>query len=80
MRPYWIKIDHPMSRGVGITANSEDDARTLFRLAWPTAYKIMSIEEIVDMRDVDQDHVAPNMGNCLRRGIWFPIGYGHITN
>jgi len=69
-----------MSRGVGITAYSEDDAKALFRLAWPTAYKILSIEPIKDMRDIDQDHVAPNMENWFRRGIWYPSGYTHFLD
>jgi len=68
-----------MSRGVGITAHSEDDAVALFRLAWPTSYKIIGIEPIEDMQTLDQDHVAPNMENWLRRGIWYPRGYAHIS-
>ena len=69
-----------MSRGVGITAHSEDDAVALFRLAWPTSYKIISIEPIEDMQALDQDHVAPNMENWLRRGLWYPRGYAHFSN
>ncbi len=80
MRPYWVTTTQPMSLGVGLTAYSEDDAQTLFRLAWPTAYEIVKIEPIADMRSIDQNHVAPNMGNFLKRGIWYPLGYAHISN
>jgi hypothetical protein len=79
MRPYWIKTDHPLSSGVGITAHSEEDAKFLFRLAWPAGRQIVEISPVRDMRDIDQNHVAPNMESWLRRGIWFPRGYSHLT-
>jgi hypothetical protein len=69
-----------MSTGVGITAASEDDAVALFRRAWPTAYQITAITIIADMREVDQGHVAPNMENWMKRGIWYPRGYQHLTS
>jgi hypothetical protein len=79
MQPYWIKIDAPRpSLGVGITAISEDDARALFRLAWPED-RIASIAPIRDMRDIEQNHVAPNMGNWFKRGIWYPMGHDQIS-
>lgn len=68
MRPYWIKTDRPMSLGVGVTARSEEDALGLFRRVWP-AERILSIQVAKDMSDIDQKHVAPNMGDWLRRGI-----------
>jgi hypothetical protein len=80
MRPYWIKTDHPMSPNVGITAYSLDDAEKLFRAAWPVPYKIVRIEVIGDMQDIDQNHVAPNMENWMKRGIWYPRGYTHLTD
>lgn len=67
-----------MSLGVGVTAWSEEDAISLFRRAWPTD-KIVGIQAINDIRDIDQGHVAPNMGDWLRRGIWFPR-YAPISN
>ena len=68
-----------MGLGVGVTAHSEVDAELLFRLAWPSAHKIVSIQVIEDMRKIDQNHVAPNMEDWLRRGIWYPRGYTHIS-
>ncbi|TPM02754.1 hypothetical protein FJ960_16385 [Mesorhizobium sp. B2-3-11] len=72
MHPYWIKISGHL--GVGVTARSEADALHLFELAFGSAQKIVSIEIIKDMNDLDQNHVLPNLGstNWLRRGIWFP--------
>jgi hypothetical protein len=69
-----------MSLGVGITAHSEDDARALFHVAWPKGHEIVEIRPIADMREIDQNHVAPNMGNWLRRGIWYPQGYADVSN
>ncbi|MGX9142654.1 hypothetical protein [Mesorhizobium sp. 128a] len=80
MHPYWITING--SLGVGVTARSEADALQLFELAFGSAEKIVSIEMIKDMNDLDQNHVLPNTGgaNFLRRGIWFPQGQEHIAN
>jgi len=85
LTPYWIKTAGPYNGkvhaiGVGITARSKDDAAALFRLAFGEAHEFLSIEPIDDMRSIDQNHVMPNMGNALRRGIWFPRGFDHISN
>lgn len=34
---------------------------------------------IDSVTSLDQQHVVPNMGNLLRRGIWFPLGHEHLT-
>jgi hypothetical protein len=78
MKPYWIKIAGKL--GVGITAYSADDAQLIFFQAFGDAREIESIEQIADMRDIEPNHVAPNMGNWFRRGVWFPIGYEQISN
>ncbi|WP_337147078.1 hypothetical protein [Mesorhizobium sp. Cs1299R1N3] len=80
MHPYWITISGHL--GVGVTARSKADALHLFELAFGSAQKIVSIEIIKDMNDLDQNHVLPNLGstNWLRRGIWFPQGQEHIAN
>ncbi len=62
-----------LNLGVGVTAYSEADARTL--VAETFDRRIVAVEVITDMRAIDQNHVAPNMGNHLERGIWFPLGY-----
>ncbi|TPL77034.1 hypothetical protein FJ941_24285 [Mesorhizobium sp. B2-3-13] len=79
MHPYWIKTSGHL--GVGVTARSEADALHLFELAFGSAQKIVSIEIIKDMNDLDH-HVLPNLGstNWLRRGIWFSQGQEHIAN
>lgn len=79
MRPYWIQSDPPFGLGVGITASSEEHARALFLAAWPAGRRIAAIRPVTDMRDIEQNHVAPNMGNWLKLGIWYPQGFEHIS-
>ena len=62
MHPYWITLSGHL--GVGITARSEADALQLFALAFGSAEKIVSIEIIKDMNDLEQNHVVPNMGGA----------------
>ena len=79
MQPYWITTDkHGL--GVGITASSDEDAIALCRAAWPDVSEIITIRAVSDMREIDQNHVAPNMGNWFKRGIWYPLGYDRISN
>ncbi len=80
LRPYWIEIDKPLVCGYGITARSEEDAEVLLRLVIPRNYAIVSIKPVKDAASLDQDHVIPNMGLMLRRGIWYPLGYQHLTD
>ena len=80
LRPYWIKTSKPLGPGYGITARSEEDAETLLHLVLPSDYSVMVIEPVKDAGSLDQKHVIPNMGNTLRRGIWYPLGFGHLTD
>ena len=80
LRLYWIKTDKPLGLGYGITARSEEDAESLLRLFMSSDCAIISIEPVKDAASLDQGHVMPNMGNMLRRGIWYPLGYQHLTD
>jgi hypothetical protein len=80
LQPYWIKLrlipePTPLNLGVGVTANSELDARSLLSESIGKDHDILEIRVIEDMAMLDQKHVAPNIGNPLLRGIWFPLGY-----
>ena len=80
MHPYWITFERTptptlFNLGVGITARSEEDARELLATTIHDAPAIVNVTIIKDMRDLDQGHVMPNMGNWFCRGIWFPKGY-----
>ncbi len=77
MERYWITFEKRdssfLNLGLGVTAYSEADAREIVRAV--SDRPIVKIEVIFDMRDIEQKHVAPNMGNHFRRGIWFPLGH-----
>ncbi|WP_162939474.1 hypothetical protein [Neorhizobium sp. NCHU2750] len=73
-------MDKPSGLGFGITAWSKEDAETLLRLVLPDDCAIISINPVKDAASLDQGHVIPNMGNMFRRGIWYPLGYQHLTN
>lgn len=75
--PYWIDcLDAP---GVGITAQSETDALTLLEKAFGGGRKPSRVSRIHDATELDQNHVVPNMGNWLKRGVWYPIGYEDVA-
>jgi hypothetical protein len=83
MRPYWVRSGSESSQaflkfGIGITARSEADALAMFATAFGSDSDIRSIEIVENIDALDQGHVVPNMGNWLRRGIWFPLGFDHI--
>ena len=73
LRRYWFQTREHL--GFGVSAFSVDDAKSLIddaarRLGWD--YEILGIVEDVDVRDLDQGHVVPNMGPPNFRGVWFP--------
>ncbi|HEY0311966.1 MAG TPA: hypothetical protein VGC56_05670 [Allosphingosinicella sp.] len=74
---YWIECtDAP---GVGITAASEADALALLEEAFGSERQPRHVAPVENATDLDEDHVLPNMGNWLKRGIWYPLGYEHLA-
>ncbi|RYE41078.1 MAG: hypothetical protein EOP48_24190 [Sphingobacteriales bacterium] len=84
LKRYWI-ITCPENRlgpkNLGLTALSGVQAKAfakqeLSRLGWQqiSDEDIDSAEvvENIDIRDLDQNHVIPNMGVVNRQGMWFP--------
>jgi hypothetical protein len=67
--------------GVGVTAYDFADAknilgRTIFKHS--TLPEIADVVEGVTFDQLDQSHVATNMGVMVCRGVWFPKGYSLI--
>jgi hypothetical protein len=82
MRAYWITFHDPpldWSLGVGVTAIDEDDARSLIEALKEENLIIRELQRVNSVEDLDQDHVVRNMGNILKRGVWFPRGYESVT-
>lgn len=82
---YWFTFSDPpkyspLGLGCGVTAFNYKDAVEImtskvfanFELPIPI---IESVIEDVDVSNLDQGHVIPNMGLVLIRGVWFPLGY-----
>ena len=81
---YWFEfeIDHPFSYppglglGCGVTALDFSDAYNLIKTKLFTNTpmpEMKSYIENVDIRNLDQAHVIPNMKSPKERGIWFPL-------
>lgn len=73
LRRFWFPAKNAF--GIGVTAESLEKA---FRVArecadrngWDIQYEHVIVD--VDIRELDQDHVIPNMGPSSNCGIWFP--------
>lgn len=79
MQPYWFTFEAqphptPLDKGAGVTAHDEDDARRLVQHAFGDV-AISSIAPLDEPDTLDHGHVRANMGDILRHGIWFPLGY-----
>ena len=83
LKRYWFRFSaqdfSSLSLGCGITAYSYDDAVSILErvvFAGVQAPEITDVVEEVDVSTLDENHVIPNMGICVDRGVWFPQGYG----
>lgn len=68
----------PLGLGCGVTAYDYADASNLLKatvFGEMPALTIQSVTEDVDIQTLDRNHVIPNMGIAVNRGVWFPLGY-----
>ena len=81
LRRFWFRFepsdDDPFigrALGCGVTAVDRRDAEDLLRSSvFPGELPpIVEVIADVDVRALDPGHVAPNMGDPSRRGVWFP--------
>jgi hypothetical protein len=83
---YWFRFDmdfrgpHPPGAllGCGVTALDHEDARQLVRhrvFKSEPLPPVVSLIEDVEVSRLDAGHVLPYLGDCSRRGVWFPLGY-----
>lgn len=83
---FWFKFQFDDSKsvpygtriGCGITAYNYEDAINILKEKVfkdkPIAAITQCIENI-DISELDQGHVLPNMAPPNIRGVWFPLGY-----
>lgn len=79
---YWIRFADGatleygfLKLGCGVTAWTEDDAIWLLRQCVFEGENLPEIGEIladIDVRDLEANHVRPNIGAVSLRGVWFP--------
>lgn len=70
---YWFEAK--FGRGVGVTAYNLEEAIALIKseqIAMLCEPDFGSVTKNVDVSNLDQGHVIPNMGVCTVHGIWFP--------
>ena len=76
MKVYWLKLrNYGPSLGFGITARDLNDAMSLLSIVARTSVDATMLEswkELQTADELDQNHVVPNMGVIVRRGVWFP--------
>ena len=73
LKRYWFKTKKHF--GIGVTAYSLDDAKSLAEEAahyFGESYELLEIIENVDVQTLDQGHIIPNMGAPNFRGVWYP--------
>jgi hypothetical protein len=74
LRRFWFPLDGHL--GVGVTAATLEEATALAEAAkresWPNAQSLGTAVQDVDVRNLDQKHVAPNIGPVTVPGVWYP--------
>ena len=76
--PFWIQPpkDGPFPpHGYGVTAFSLSDALRILRefgIRIPDDISRFEIIEGIRVSDLDQNHIVPNMGPIVVRGVWYP--------
>ena len=78
---YWFEFgNRSLSNCYGVTAYSFEDAIHILKqkiFIKEEMPEIKNCKENIRFADLDPDHIAPNMGIIINRGIWYPIGFSH---
>lgn len=73
LRPYWLEIEDSAVHGFGVTAYSLDDAFALLEAAGLRVDRSTArVREVISVDELDPNHVSPNMGLIMTRGVWYP--------
>ena len=73
---YWIDFGETLHSQYGATAYSLEDAKYLFTKEVFHGNELPPIKHVptnIQFKDLDQNHVALNMGPISERGIWYPL-------
>ena len=73
---YWITTGNRWGPlGFGVTAFSIEDASRLISAEGfdiPKTLEELQVRENITFAELDQNHVVPNMGPMIMRGVWYP--------
>ena len=80
---YWFELERgpdgvvTYTPWLGITAYDEDDARALLddyfrRHGYPLTPSVLRLVANVDVSTLDPNHILPNAGPPVWRGVWYP--------
>jgi hypothetical protein len=85
MKRYWFEFEIEKNKvfeypvginlGCGITAINYEDAIDILKTSFFSEIempKIIKVIENVNINELDQTHVIPNMNPPIYRGVWFP--------
>lgn len=86
LKRYWFVINTDSRYGpgnVGVTAYSQEEARSLLLESFTKMHFSELLEQMktnnnieiiedIDMQLLDKDHVMPNIGPVVFKGVWFP--------
>lgn len=75
LQRFWFPAS--VGLGIGVTAWSVEEANQFANIALKSLPKEAKLDDPVigvDIRDLDQLHVIPNMLPCNLRGVWYPVG------
>lgn len=67
-----------LRRGVGVTAADPEDALAIIHAELGRYGEIPEPAEVihdVDVSTLDEDHILPNIGPVVWRGVWWPPGF-----
>jgi hypothetical protein len=79
---FWFECKRQYKLGAGVTAYSKAYAVKLLSdsgLIEGRDFDLERCTQDVDIRDLDQNHVVPNMGPPNLRGVWYPW-FGHLLD
>ncbi len=86
LKRYWLEFDNReklptgLILGCGITAYNRDDVLLILKknvFKKDSICNPILIIENVNISNLDQNHVIPNMLPSSNRGVWFPMGYNN---
>lgn len=70
--PFWFKTSQGL--GYGVTATSQAEAEELLRHYGypPDGVALTEVIRNIQQKDLEQNHVVPNAGPMVVRGVWYP--------